>query len=94
MPLLNPSLKANCEKFDSELGELRTPGGSADSCVSSVKCHGVLQGHRKIDKLIIPIHTKGDRNEWNRSEWKSEWKNPTCEAISPVRKIHFDNNEK
>jgi len=29
-------LKANCEKFDSELGELRTPGGSADSCASSV----------------------------------------------------------
>jgi len=29
-------LKANCEKFDSELGELRTPDGLADSCVSSV----------------------------------------------------------
>jgi len=28
-------LKANCEKFDSELGELRTPDGWADSCVSS-----------------------------------------------------------
>jgi len=28
-------LKANCEKFDTELGELRTPDGLADSCVSS-----------------------------------------------------------
>jgi len=28
-------LKANCEKFDSELGELRTPDGFAGSCVSS-----------------------------------------------------------
>jgi len=28
-------LKANCEKFDSELGELRTPDGLADSCLSS-----------------------------------------------------------
>jgi len=29
-------LEANCEKFDRELEELRTPDGSADSCVSSV----------------------------------------------------------
>jgi len=29
------SALANCEKFDSELGELRTPDGLADSCVSS-----------------------------------------------------------
>jgi len=28
-------LKVNCEKSDSELGELRTPDGLADSCVSS-----------------------------------------------------------
>jgi len=28
-------LKAYCEKVDSELGELRTPNGLADSCVSS-----------------------------------------------------------
>jgi len=27
--------KTNCEKFDSELGELRTPDCLADSCVSS-----------------------------------------------------------
>ena len=29
-------LKANCEKFDSELAERRTSDGSADSCVSIV----------------------------------------------------------
>jgi len=29
------ALKANCEKFDSELGELRTPDGLTDSYVSS-----------------------------------------------------------
>jgi len=28
--------KANCEKFDSELRELRTPDGLADLCVLSV----------------------------------------------------------
>ena len=28
-------VKAKCEKFDSELGELRTPVGLAESCVSS-----------------------------------------------------------
>jgi len=28
-------LRANCEKFDRELGELRTPDVSADLCVSS-----------------------------------------------------------
>jgi len=28
-------LKANCKKFDSELGERGTPNGLADSCVSS-----------------------------------------------------------
>jgi len=28
-------LKANCEKFDSEFGELGTPDGLTDSCVSS-----------------------------------------------------------
>jgi len=28
-------IKANYEKFDSELGELRTPDGLADSCASS-----------------------------------------------------------
>jgi len=27
-------LKANCERFDSELGELRTPDDLADSCVA------------------------------------------------------------
>jgi len=30
-------LKANCEKFDSDLGELGTQDGLADSCVSSGK---------------------------------------------------------
>jgi len=35
MQLLNPNLTANCEKFDSELRELRTPDSLADSCVSS-----------------------------------------------------------
>ena len=35
MPLLTPSFKHNCEMFDSELGELRTPDGLADTCVSS-----------------------------------------------------------
>ena len=34
-PAGKSELKTNCEKFDSELGELRTPDGLADSCVSS-----------------------------------------------------------
>jgi len=28
-----------------------------------VKCHGVSEVHRKIGKLIIPIHSEGERNE-------------------------------
>ena len=53
-------LKANCKKFDSELGELSTPDDLADSCV---KRHGVLEGHRMIRNLIIPIHKMGGRSE-------------------------------
>jgi len=30
-------LEADCEKFDSELGGLRTPDGWADSCVSNFR---------------------------------------------------------
>ena len=55
-------LKANCEKSESELGELWTPGGLTDSRVSNG--NGVLEGHRKIGKLIIPIYKMGDRSEW------------------------------
>ena len=51
--------KANCEKFDSELGDLRTPDGLAEC----VKWHGVLSGHRKIGKLTIPMNKNGDRSE-------------------------------
>ena len=54
-------LEANCEKFDSDLGELGTLDGLADSCV---KWHGALEGHRSISKLIVPIHKKEDRNKW------------------------------
>jgi len=32
-------LEADCEKFDSELGGLRTPDGWADSCVSSFRAN-------------------------------------------------------
>ena len=28
-----------------------------------VKWHGLLEGHRKVSKLILPIHRKGDRSE-------------------------------
>jgi len=61
-------LKGNCEKFDNELGKLRTPDGLADSRVSSrdveltKKVWERFRRHRKIGKLIIPIH-KGDRSE-------------------------------
>ena len=55
-------LKANCEKFDSEFGERRTP----DGCVSSGMAFSNLEGHRKIGKLIISIHKKGDRSESTR----------------------------
>jgi len=53
-------LKANCEKFDRELGELGTLDGLADSCV---KWHGVLEGRRKISKLMVPMQKNGDRSE-------------------------------
>ena len=54
-------LKADWERFESELWELRTPDGLADSV--RVKWHGGLQGHRMVGKLIIPIHRKGNRSE-------------------------------
>ena len=54
-------LKANCEKSDSELGELKTADGLTDSCASNG--NGVLEGHRKSGKLIIPIYKMGDRSE-------------------------------
>jgi len=47
--------KANCEKFDSELGGTQNAGW-----FDCVKWHGVLSGHRKIGKLTIPINKKGD----------------------------------
>jgi len=52
--------KANCKKFDSEFGDLRTSDGLAEC----VKWHGVLSGHRKIGKLAIPVNKKGDMSEW------------------------------
>jgi len=45
-------LKTNCEKFDSELEELGTLDGLADSCVSSDMAF--LEGCRNISKLIVP----------------------------------------
>jgi len=54
-------LEADWESFENELGELRTPHGLADRL--RVKWHGVLEGHRKVGKLINPIHRKGDRSE-------------------------------
>jgi len=54
-------LEANCEKSDRELGELRTPDGLVDSCVSSG--NGVWEWHRKSGKLIIPIYKMRDRSE-------------------------------
>ena len=56
-------VKANCAKFDSELRELGTQDGLTDSCVSSG--NGVLEGCRKISKLIVPIQNNGDRSEKN-----------------------------
>jgi len=49
-------LKANCEKFDSELGERGTLDGLGDSCVSSGTAF--FEGCRKFSKLIFPIHKK------------------------------------
>jgi len=54
-------LEANCKKFDSEFGELRTPNDLTDSMC--VKYHGVLEGYRMISNLISPIHKMGGRSE-------------------------------
>jgi len=55
MPLLNPSLKLIAKSLIVNLGNLRR--------ILCVKWHGVLEGHRKISNLIVPIHKKGDRGE-------------------------------
>jgi len=54
--------KANCEKFDSELGELGTPDVLADSCVSS----GMVfwKGAERLANWSSPYTKKGDRSEW------------------------------
>ena len=49
-------LKANCEKFDSGLGERGKLDDLADSCVSSGMAF--KEGCRKISKLIVPIHKR------------------------------------
>jgi len=53
-------LKANCEKFVSEFGELRTP----DGCVLSGMAFWKGTVLRKIGKLIIFKHKKEDGGEW------------------------------
>ena len=49
-------LKSNCEKFDGEFGELGKLDDLVDSCVSTGI--GVLEGCRKISKLIVPMHKR------------------------------------
>jgi len=54
-------LKANCEKLDSELGELRTLDGLADSCVCQIAWRF---GRAPKDwQLIILLHKNGDRSK-------------------------------
>ena len=49
-------VEANCEKFDSGLGERGKLDDLADSCVSSGMAF--KEGCRKISKLIVPIHKR------------------------------------
>jgi len=49
-------LKADCEKFDSELGEPRTPDGLADSCVSSGMA--LWKGTERMANLSSPYTKK------------------------------------
>jgi len=51
-----PELKANCEKFDSELGEVRTPDGLADSCVSTAMAF--WKGTEKLANWSSPYTTR------------------------------------
>jgi len=53
-------LRANCEKFDSELGELRTPDVSADLCVSSGMAF--WKGTERVANWSSP-HTKRETGE-------------------------------
>jgi len=62
-PAAKSELQADWERFESELGQLRTPDDLADSYACQVAMHGVLEGHRKVGKPIIPLHTMGDRSE-------------------------------
>jgi len=48
--------KANCEKFDSELRELGTLDGLADSCVSSGM--EFWNGAGSFSKFTVPIHKR------------------------------------
>ena len=56
-------LKTDCEKFDSELGELGTLDGLADSCVSSGMAFG--KGAERLSNWSFPY------NKW-RQEWTDQ----------------------
>ena len=76
MPLLNPWLKLIGKVLRANYGNLQhRMFWLTRVCV---KWHGVLQGHRKVGKLIIPIHRKGDRSEctnyWGISLLSLQWK--------------------
>ena len=77
MPLLNPSLKliAKCWKLIWDTCS-RMPNGFADY-------HGVLEGHRKIGRLIIPKYTKGDAIEAKLDGTQSGF----CRARSTTEEI-------
>jgi len=55
-------LKATCQKFDNELGELRTPDGLANSCMSSF-------ARAPNDWQIDHPHILNGRQDTGRSEW-------------------------
>ena len=54
-------LKATCQKFDNELGELRTPDGLANSCMSSF-------ARAPNDWQIDHPHILNGRQDTGRSE--------------------------
>jgi len=61
MPLLNLSLKLIAKSLIVNWGTWNAGWFGWFVCVN---WHGVLEGCRKISKLIVPIHKKGHRSEW------------------------------
>jgi len=82
--------EANCEKFDSELGELRTLDGLAEC----VKWHGVLSGHRKVGRPSPYTKSETGVNEQlPRHLFAQSPRKSVCQDVAKIIEPKLDNTQ-